>query len=389
MESHRASNWPLCAARHPPGQDTTKSEGIGPPKSRGQKRKRNSRIQNFRFRRFRAPSRRLRDSLSRRGPSRRAPQTWPLAPCIPDGRRPLAEGGREGPRRQETDGGGRGSPAPPRLAGGADREWALRGVVLGGRRQDPLPYPLEARGPAGLPGAAGRGALQGARACAPPKKNIPRKQQEPPGEVTELACGTDQDDSRSTTEDKDTKQAPRQTQQGSLPPAARLPAPLADHRYQAQDPTHHWSPLLSEDFSNPDCWLHVRLFYRGKLVLETTTRVAEGCRLSPQEVTAAEGLLGPPRCMAQVCFPEPPPGARVLERLLRHLERGVLLWVAPEGVFAKRLCRGRVYWRGPLAPHRAQPNKLEREHTCQLLDTLLFLEGRSPGARVPNPSVLW
>lgn len=121
----------------------------------------------------------------------------------------------------------------------------------------------------------------------------------------------------------------------------------------------------------------MRLFYRGKLVLETTTRVAEGCRLSPQEVTAAEGLLGPPRCMAQVCFPEPPPGARVLERLLRHLERGVLLWVAPEGVFAKRLCRGRVYWRGPLAPHRAQPNKLEREHTCQLLDTLLFLEGKS------------
>ncbi|XP_032714820.1 interferon regulatory factor 4-like isoform X1 [Lontra canadensis] len=220
------------------------------------------------------------------------------------------------------------------------------------------------------PGAHG----PGARACAPPEKNIPRKQQESPGEVAELACGTDQDDSRSTTEDKDTKQAPRQTQKGSLPPAARLPAPLADHRYQAQDPTHHWSPLLSEDFSNPDCWLHVRLFYGGKLVRETTTRVAEGCLLSPRAVTAAERLLGPPRRMAHVRLPEPPPGARVLERLLRHLERGVLLWVAPEGVFAKRLCRGRVYWRGPLAPHRAQPNKLERERTCQLLDTLLFLE---------------
>lgn len=126
-----------------------------------------------------------------------------------------------------------------------------------------------------------------------------------------------------------------------------------------------------------DCWLHVRLFYGGKLVRETTTRMAEGCRLSPPAVTAAERLLGPPRRMAQVRFPEPPPGARVLERLLRHLERGVLLWVAPEGVFAKRLCRGRVYWRGPLAPHRAQPNKLERERTCQLLDTLLFLEGKS------------
>lgn len=32
----------------------------------------------------------------------------------------------------------------------------------------------------------------GARACAPPEKNIPRKQQEPPGEVTELASRTDQ-----------------------------------------------------------------------------------------------------------------------------------------------------------------------------------------------------
>ncbi|MXQ85011.1 hypothetical protein E5288_WYG004238 [Bos mutus] len=37
------------------------------------------------------------------------------------------------------------------------------------------------------------------------------------------------------------------------------------------------------------------------------------------------------------------------------------------------LFRGRVYWRGPLAPHRAQPNKLERERTCQLLDTRRFL----------------
>jgi len=91
-----------------------------------------------------------------------------------------------------------------------------------------------------------------ARACVPPeKKNILQSQQEPPGEVTELACGTDQDGSRSTKEDKDKEQSPRLAQQGSLPPAAQLPAPLADHRYQAQDPTHHWSPLPSEDFGNP------------------------------------------------------------------------------------------------------------------------------------------
>lgn len=135
-----------------------------------------------------------------------------------------------------------------------------------------------------------------------------------------------------------------------------------------------------------DCWLHVRLFYGAELVQETTARTAEGCRLSPRAVTAAEHLLGPPPRVAQVRFPEPPPGARVLRHLLRHLERGVLLWVAPEGVFAKRLCRGRVYWRGPLAPHRAQPNKLERERTCQLLDTRRFLEGKSTAV---GPLAAW
>ena len=122
----------------------------------------------------------------------------------------------------------------------------------------------------------------------------------------------------------------------------------------------------------------MRLFYGATLVREATARTAEGCRLSPGPTpAAAERLLGPPPRVAQVRFPEPPPGARELQHLLRHLERGVLLWVAPEGVFAKRLCRGRVYWRGPLAPHRARPNKLERERTCQLLDTRRFLEGKS------------
>ncbi|KAM8776025.1 interferon regulatory factor 4-like isoform 2-T2 [Rhynchonycteris naso] len=217
-----------------------------------------------------------------------------------------------------------------------------------------------------------------------------QSQREPLGGVRKPACGTDQAGSGSATEDKD-KEPPRQAQQGSLPPAALLPSPLADHRYQAQDPPLRWRSLPFEDFSNPDCWLHVRLFYGAELVREATARTAEGCHLSPHAAvsSAAERLLGTPPRIAQVRFPEPPPCARVLQRLLLHLERGVLLWVAPEGVFAKRLCQGRVYWRGPLAPHRAQPNKLERERTCQLLDTHRFLAGWLPGARVPDSSVLW
>lgn len=190
----------------------------------------------------------------------------------------------------------------------------------------------------------------------------------------EPVCRTDQAGSGLATEDKDKEQPLRLAQQGSWPPGALLQGPLADHRYQAQDPTHPWSPLPSENFSNPDCWLHVRLFYGAELVREAIARTAEGCRLSARAAAAtSECLLGPPPRVAHVRFPEPPPEALVLQRLLPHLERGVLLWVAPEGVFAKRLCQGRVYWRGPLAPHRTQPNKLERERTCQLLDTRRFL----------------
>ncbi|KAM4833063.1 interferon regulatory factor 4 isoform X1 [Urocitellus parryii] len=212
--------------------------------------------------------------------------------------------------------------------------------------------------------------------ASPAKEGTPSSQQRPHGEATGPACRGHQDGSRLATEDEDKEQPPRLAQQGSLPPAALLPDPLADHRYQAQDLGHPWSSVPCEDFNSPDYWLHVRLFYGPALVREATARTAEGCHLSPGTAAsaAAQRLLGPPARLAQVHFPEPPPGARVLRRLLPHLERGVLLWVAPEGVFAKRLCQGRVYWRGQLAPHRAQPNKLEREHTCQLLDTRRFLE---------------
>ncbi|NXD86450.1 IRF4 factor, partial [Halcyon senegalensis] len=155
------------------------------------------------------------------------------------------------------------------------------------------------------------------------------------------------------------------------------------------NPTHghllprHPSYLPVEDVNHSDCWLHVRLYYCDVLVKEVTTRTAEGCRITSRAVPADSEHLYGPSCMEQIELP--PPRALggsgrvagmtdVLERLLAHLERGVLLWVAPEGVFMKRQCQGRVYWNGPLAPHRDWPNKLEREKTYKLLDTQQFLQ---------------
>ncbi|KAB0383008.1 hypothetical protein FD755_004925 [Muntiacus reevesi] len=199
------------------------------------------------------------------------------------------------------------------------------------------------------------------RACAPGKKEgILQRQQKPPGGVTEPACRTEEQTSICPSVDWEFLWPTGLT---SYPhhPSSQCSGCIRIS-YQAHSPAHPWGPLPSENFSNP-----------GK-ELE-----GEGPGLRPNS------LCLPPKApmqtpdnksehlVAQVRFPEPPAGAHVLRRLLPHLERGVLLWVAPEGVFAKRLCQGRVYWRGPLAPHRARPNKLERERTCQLLDTRRFL----------------
>uniref|UniRef100_F6WAB4 IRF tryptophan pentad repeat domain-containing protein n=1 Tax=Monodelphis domestica TaxID=13616 RepID=F6WAB4_MONDO len=115
--------------------------------------------------------------------------------------------------------------------------------------------------------------------------------------------------------------------------------------------------------------------------LEAIAYTAEGCRLTTRPVPMDSPHLYGPAKLEQIHFPSPhslpgasPPVTQILERLLPHLDKGVLLWVAPEGVFAKRQCQGRVYWRGPLAPHCDQPNKLEREKTYKLLDTQQFLD---------------
>uniref|UniRef100_A0A3B4VA70 Interferon regulatory factor 4a n=1 Tax=Seriola dumerili TaxID=41447 RepID=A0A3B4VA70_SERDU len=106
--------------------------------------------------------------------------------------------------------------------------------------------------------------------------------------------------------------------------------------------------------------LHVSLYYRESLVKEVTTTSPEGCR-----ITGAETILFP--------FPYPESQRQGAEMLPNILERGVHLWMMPDGLYAKRLCQGRVYWEGPLAPYLDKPNKLEKEQPCKLFDTQQFL----------------
>lgn len=127
--------------------------------------------------------------------------------------------------------------------------------------------------------------------------------------------------------------------------------------------------------------MQVMLLYQGQMVMKVITRSPDGCFILQGHVPLGNERIYGPCTAQQLSFPSPgsvclPPSmAEAMNRLLCHLERGVLLWVAPDGVFIKRFCQGRVYWSGPMAQHSDKPNKLEREKTFKLLDIPTFFSG--------------
>ncbi|XP_064849011.1 interferon regulatory factor 4-like isoform X1 [Oncorhynchus masou masou] len=132
-----------------------------------------------------------------------------------------------------------------------------------------------------------------------------------------------------------------------------------------------------------DFRLHVSLFYREALVKKVTTSGPEGCQITSSSSSSSSSSSPSSPCPGDklysgaevVLFPSPYPESqrRGSEKLPNVLERGVLLWMASDGLYAKRLCQSRVYWEGPLAPYTDKPNKLEKEQTCKLFDTQQFL----------------
>lgn len=176
--------------------------------------------------------------------------------------------------------------------------------------------------------------------------------------------------------------------------------PLREHMYcEATGKRQHLPApapmtLMSPSVAVLDFRMQVMLFYQGHMVTEMVTKSPEGCFILQGRVPLGNEKIYGPCSAQQLSFPPPAsaalPAATVeaMTRLLCHLERGVLLWVAPEGVFIKRFCQGRVYWSGPMAQHTDRPNKLERDRTFKLLDVQTFhtaLQSSLQGAG-PTPS---
>ncbi|XP_032381776.1 interferon regulatory factor 4 [Etheostoma spectabile] len=122
-----------------------------------------------------------------------------------------------------------------------------------------------------------------------------------------------------------------------------------------------------------DFRLHVSVYFRDTLVREVTTSSLEGCHITPEEKhylpPAGPEVIPLPvdslsvQRVAEECPPSPP----------SSLERGVLLWMGQDGLYARRLCQGRVYWQGGLPQYGDKLDKLEREVTCKLLHTQDYL----------------
>ncbi|CAL8344841.1 unnamed protein product [Merluccius merluccius] len=175
------------------------------------------------------------------------------------------------------------------------------------------------------------------------------------------------------------------------------------------------TPLSTVDHSSAisDFGLHISLFYRETLVKQVVTSSPEGCQITSyppvSSRTSSSSSSSSSSSPSSPCseerqhsgggaevvlfpFPFPESQRQGADKLPDVLEKGVVLWMDHDGLYAKRLCQGRVYWEGPLSQHKDKPNKLEKEHTCKLLDTQLFLTELQDythlGCRAPRHTVV-
>nr|XP_005290180.1 interferon regulatory factor 9 [Chrysemys picta bellii] len=140
-------------------------------------------------------------------------------------------------------------------------------------------------------------------------------------------------------------------------------------------PTDEYSVLLSVWYSGELVWQ--QQLPHGDFLVTPTPAPHAPSFMQRVLLPPAEGVRDPHKRQAT-------------QELLGALAKGVMVASYPQGLFVRRRCRGRVYWRGSGAP-TATPSKLERDDVKQVFSEAAFRQAlqlyrKGQGAQ-PEPHV--
>ncbi|KAF7229558.1 transcript variant X1 [Nothobranchius furzeri] len=158
-----------------------------------------------------------------------------------------------------------------------------------------------------------------------------------------------------------------------------------------QNPQAYKYDLLS---SVPLTDLDLKFLYRGRTAGSLTVSNPQGCRLyyGHLEPTPEQVDLFGPVTLQQVLFP----GTSEIqiqkqrfytEALLDVMDRGLILEIEEQDIYAIRLCQCKVFWSGPGMPEQGPPNPMERERRIRVFSLNDFLQGLIlfQKGEAPNP----